>query len=356
MKDYYKILGVPEDAAEEEIKKAYRRLAHKYHPDKGGDVKKFKEINEAYQVLSDKEKRRQYDMARKGMGSFRFEDLGDIWKDTFERGGFEFPDLEEIFSDFFDFGFRKERRRDLRRGDDLEVEIEMNLEDTLHDQKRKIQIDRFVVCPRCHGQGNEPGSRVKECPTCRGTGQVQQIKRTFFGTITRFTVCPMCKGEGYIPEIPCNVCKGEGRIRKIEEIVIDIPAGVDTGQILKFQGMGDAGRKKGPAGDLYVRIKIAPHPKFVRRGDDLYLEVPIKFTQAVLGGEVEIPTLEGKKIYLIIPPGTESGKIFKIRGKGIPHFRRYGRGDMYVKVNIKVPKRLTKKQKELLKKLQALGL
>jgi len=357
MKDYYKILGVSPDASEEEIKKAYRRLAHKYHPDKkGGDEQRFKEINEAYQVLSDKEKRAQYDMARKGGRSFSFEDFETFWRGTEGGFGFDIPDIEEIFSDFFGFGLGKKKRESVRKGDDIEVEVHLNLEEVIKPTKQKINLYRYITCPRCGGSGAEPGTDLQECYTCRGTGQVQQIKQTFFGTITRYTTCPTCKGEGYVPKKPCNVCKGEGRIKEKQAIVVTIPAGVDTGQILKIDRMGDAGRKNGPPGDLYLKIVINPHPIFQRKGDDIYIEVPVRFSQAVLGDEVEIPTLEKKKIYLKIPQGTESGKLFRIRNKGIPHFGSFSKGDLYVRVKIKTPKRLTKKQKELLKKLQEEGL
>jgi molecular chaperone DnaJ len=358
MKDYYKILGVPPNASEEEIKKAYRRLAHKYHPDKGGDEKKFKEINEAYQVLSDKEKRAQYDQYGRvfegGAGPFGDFDFGTFWSDKFTKeSGFGLEDLEELLEDFFSFGVRK--TRDLRRGDDIEVELEMDLKEVLKPQNKTITLNKYVVCSRCDGRGAEPGSKINECHTCRGTGQVQQIKKTFFGTISRYTTCPVCNGEGYIPEKPCNVCKGEGRIKKEETFKVIIPAGVDSNQVLKFKGKGDAGKKGGRAGDLYLRIHIKPHPTFIRKGDDLYTTVPISFTQAVLGGEIEIPTLE-KNILLRIPAGTESGKIFRIARFGIPHFSGPGRGDLYVKIRIKTPKRLTKKQKELLKKLKEEGI
>ena len=362
MKDYYKILGVPPDASDEEIKKAYRRLAHKYHPDRGGDEKKFKEINEAYQVLSDKEKRAQYDKygrvfegaGQDFRGPFEWFDFDNFWRSDFERKtGFGFENLEDLFEEFF--GFSTRRKEDRRKGRDLEVIVEMNLKDVLKPQKKKITLYKYVVCPRCDGKGAEPASQLKECPTCRGRGEVQQIKRTFFGTISRYTTCPTCKGEGYIPEKPCNVCKGEGRIKKEETIQITIPQGVDSNQVLQFKGLGDAGRKGGKPGDLYVKIHIKPHPRFKRKQDDLYTIVQAPYSLAALGGEVEVETLE-KTVLLKVPAGTESGEIFRLKNLGIPHFAGYGRGDLYVKIQIKTPKRLTKKQKELLKKLQEEGL
>ncbi len=363
MKDYYKILGVSRDASEEEIKKAYRRLAHKYHPDKGGDEKKFKEINEAYQVLSDKEKRSQYDKFGRvfegGNFDYGFEKKAGQyyhfnWDDF--KGAFDFGlgDLEDIVEEFF--GARTKPKKDLRRGEDIHITLEIPLEKVISDHYEDIVIPKMVKCPRCGGTGAEPGSSLKECPTCRGTGQVQQIKHTMFGTITRYVVCPHCHGEGYIPEKKCNVCHGEGRIKKEGEIKVKIPAGVDTDQVLKFAGKGNAGRRGGKSGDLYVRIKIISHPSFKRKGDDLYTEKEVPFSILALGDEVDIKTLEGKIISLKIPTGTKSGELFRIRNKGIPHFSGYGRGDLYVKIRLKTPKRLTKEQKDLIKKLKEKGL
>jgi molecular chaperone DnaJ len=360
MKDYYKILGVPPDASDEEIRKAYYKLAHKYHPDKGGDEKKFKEINEAYRILSDKEKRAQYDRYGRvfeeapGVGAegpFEW-----FWAKPDFDFEFDFGDLGEMVEEMFGFGTERARKRDLKRGKDIEVGVEISLEDTLSGKKQKIVLEKYIVCSRCHGTGAEPGTKIKECFSCRGTGQVQQIKKTFFGTFTRTTICPECGGEGYRPEKPCNVCNGEGRIRGEEEIEIFIPPGVDNNQIIKIPGKGDAGRRGGKPGDLYVRVFVKEHPIFERKGDDLYISVPISFSQAALGDEIEIPTLEGKKILLKVPAGTESGKILRISGKGIPHFSAQGRGNLYVKLIIKTPKKLTKKQRELLEKLKEEGL
>jgi len=373
MKDYYKILGVDRNASPEEIKKAYYKLAHKYHPDKGGDEKKFKEINEAYQVLSDKKKRAQYDQfgttfndnsnTTGGYGGF----ANGQWRNFHFANGFggmnfgfdEADDIEKIFEKFFGGGGEaeeKENIKDLKRGEDIKIDLAIDLKDTLHSFKKEIFIDKYVVCPRCHGTGAEPGTKLKKCPTCGGTGRVQQIKRTIFGSFITYTVCPVCHGEGYIPEQPCSVCHGEGRIKKRVEMTLKIPAGVDSNQILRFRGGGNAGHRQGKAGDLYVRILVKPNPLFKREGDDLLYTTSITFSQATLGGEIDIPTLEGKTISLKVPPGIQSGKVFRISKKGIPHFRRGGRGDLYVKLNIKTPTKLTKEQKELLKKLKEEGL
>lgn len=376
MKDYYAILGVPRDASEEEIKKAYRRLAHKYHPDKGGNSEKFKEINEAYQVLSNKEKRAQYDKfgrvfegASSGGAS---EDFGgfswgfgpgfgwdqDAMRDHFE-GVFGSVDLGDIFEEVFGFGVggRKDVRRKTRnRGSDIEIDIELPLEAVLKSHQKTITVYKFIKCTRCGGTGAEPGTPIKECFSCRGSGEVQKIQRTFFGSFTRVVTCPECSGEGNRPERPCNVCKGEGRIKGEEDLKVFIPAGVDTNQEIKIAGGGDAGKRGAESGDAYVRIFVNKHPFFERRADNLYIKVPISFSQAVLGDEIEIPTLEGKSILLKVPPGTESGKILKISNKGIPHYSGYGRGDLYVELIIKTPKKLTKRQKELLEKLRDEGI
>ncbi|MFH1180909.1 MAG: molecular chaperone DnaJ [bacterium] len=361
MPDYYQILGIDRKASAEEIKKAFYRLAHKHHPDKGGDEKKFKEINEAYQVLSDKEKRSQYDNfgqvfepgAAPGAGTgFEW-----AWGRPDANIDFDFGDLGEMMEEMFGFGSGVRHKRDSKRGRDIEVDLEISLEETARGKEKSITLEKIIQCPRCMGSGGEPGTKIKECFSCRGTGQVQQIKKTFFGSFTQYTTCPECGGEGYKPERPCNVCKGEGRLKGDEEIKIFIPAGVDTSQVIKVEGKGEAGKKGGKPGDLYIHIFLKKHPVFERKGDDLYTLAPISFSQAVLGdNEVEVTTLEGSKILLKVPEGTESGKVLRISGKGIPHFQGYGRGDMYVELIVRTPKKLTKKQKELLEELKNAGL
>jgi len=356
-KDYYQILGISREASQDEIKKAYRKLAHKYHPDKGGDEKKFKEINEAYQILSDKEKRSQYDRFGRvfegGAGAEPGFDFQWAW------GGpgmdFDFEDFGDIVEEIFGSGFSR-RKKDPRRGKDIETGLEVSLEEILRSREKEISLFKKIICPRCQGTGSEPGTKIKECFSCRGTGQVQQIKKTPFGSFTRYTVCPECGGEGFRPEKPCNVCRGEGRIKSEEKIKIYIPAGVDTNQVIKVEGKGEAGKRGGKPGDLYARIFIKPHPTLKRKGDDLYVSLPISFTQAVLGDEIEVLTLDGKKILLKVPVGTESGKVLRISGKGIPHFSGYGQGNMYVELVVKTPKKISKKQKELLEKLREEGI
>jgi len=363
--DYYKILGVSREASQPEIKKAFRRLAHKHHPDKGGDDKQFHKINEAYQVLSDKQKKNQYDqfgrtfdnMGQSGPSEgFSGFDFGSFGQRAQSGAGSNFDNLGDIFEEFFSNG-RQQRKEDLRRGNDIQLDIEINLEDVLASQKRDFSIYKYGICPRCKGTGAESGTKIKECSTCRGEGHVQQIRKTILGTMTQNTVCPTCQGEGSIPEKPCNVCNGAGRIKKNENINITIPAGVDSGQVIKFREKGDVGKRNGTAGDLFVRIFVKRHPIFERKGDDLYATIPVSFSQIALGDQVEIPDLEtGKKAFLKVPAGTEPGKIFRISQKGVSRFSSYGRGNLYVGITVDTPKRLTRKQKDLLKELRKQGL
>lgn len=361
-KDYYKILGVIRGANAEDIKKAYRKLAQKYHPDKGGDAEKFKEINEAYQILSDKEKRSQYDrfgQAFEGRGfggeaGFGTQD-GWFWGRPDANFDFEFEDLGDMVEEMFGFGQSK-KKRDLKKGKDIRLDLEISLEEAFRGVGKEFTISKNAQCPRCAGRGSEPGTKTTECFSCRGTGQVQQIRKTFFGAFTKYVVCPECGGEGYRFEKPCNVCKGEGRVKGERKIKISIPAGVDHNQVIKIEGEGEAGRRSGRPGDLYVRIFVKPHAVFKREGDDLFVRVPITLSQAALGAEVELPTIEGKQVLLKVPAGTEPKKVFRISGKGITHFGGFGRGEMYVELDVKIPKKLTKKQKELLEQLGQEGL
>jgi molecular chaperone DnaJ len=365
MKDYYQILGISKTASVDDIKKAYYKLAHKYHPSrKDGDEKRFKEISEAYRVLSDKEKRNQYDRfgqvfeggAPGAEPGFDFQwAWGKPGMDFEEIFRGDFGDLGEMMEEMFGFGMPK-RRKNFKRGRDIEVDVEISLEDTIVGREKTISLYRYITCSRCQGSGAEPGAKINECFSCRGTGQVQQIKKTFFGSFTKYAVCPECGGEGYRPEKSCNVCRGEGRVKAEETIKIFIPAGVDTNQVIKVEGKGEAGKKGGRPGDLYIRIFVKKHPIFARRGDDLYVSVPISFSQASLGDEIEVLTLEGSKIFLAVPSGTESGKILRISGKGVPRFSSHGRGNLYVQLEIKTPKKINKKQKELLEKLKEEGI
>lgn len=363
--DYYEILGVARGATQEEIKKAFHKLAHKYHPDKGGDEKKFKEINEAYQVLSDKQKRTQYDQFGRvfdqgGPGGYSAGDQGFdfswIWGNRPQgETEFDFGDIGDILEDFVGGGGRAKSKKDIRKGKDIQVDIEVPLESVLEENIQKINLFKQATCHRCQGSGAEPGTKVKECFSCRGLGQVQQVKKTFLGSYTTIGICPECKGEGTIPEKPCNVCKGEGRIKAEETIEVVLPAGVDTNQVIKMEGKGEAGKRQGKTGNLFVRVFVKQHPVFQRRGDDLFTKTSITFSQAALGDKVEIETLAKTKILLDIPAGTESGKIFRITDKGIPHFGGYGKGSLYIDLRIKTPKKISRKQRELLEKLREEG-
>ncbi len=365
--NYYEVLGVSKTASQDEIKKAFHKLAHKYHPDKGGDEKKFKEINEAYQVLSDQTKRSQYDQfgrvfdGNNGFSGQSGPASGWNWAWGNRAQGdveFDFGDIGDVFEEFFGGGFGSERRgkKNIKKGRNIQVDIEMDLERTLKESVEKINLRKHIICNRCQGSGGEPGSNIKECFSCRGTGQVQQVKKTILGSYTVSATCPECKSEGTIPEKICNVCKGEGRTKGDETIEIHIPAGVDTNQVIKIQGKGEAGKKGGDAGDLFARILIKKHKEFERRGDDLFKQAEINFSQAVLGDEAEIKTLEGTSILLQIPPGTESGKILRISGRGIPHFGGYGKGNLYVELKIKTPKKISRYQKKALEELKKQGL
>lgn len=350
-----------QQASQDEIKKAFHKLAHKYHPDKGGDEKKFKEINEAYQVLSDAQKRQQYDQFGKGfdqMGGGGAQDFNWAWQNQAQGGGFDAEDLGDIFENFFSFGGggRPGRKKDIRKGKDIQVDIEIGLEETLKPIVRQIRLNKLITCLRCAAKGAEPGTKINECVMCRGQGQVQQVKRTILGSYTSFATCPDCKGEGTKPEKPCNVCHGEGRVKGEEEISFTIPAGIDNNQAIEIPEKADAGKKGGKAGDLYVRVYVKKHPVFARKGDDLYMTQEIHYSSAMLGDEIEIPALEGTKILLTVPTGTESGKILRVSGKGIPNFGSNHRGNMYVELLIKIPKKLSREQKDLLHKLKEKGL
>lgn len=362
--DYYEILGITKSASQDEIKKAFHKLAHKYHPDKGGDEKKFKEINEAYQVLSDAQKRQQYDQFGRvfdqGQPGGEASGFNWAWGNRAQGQGedieFDFNNVGDIFEEFFGGGTRHATKKDARRGKDIQVDVEIELERTLKDTVEKINLYKQNTCHRCGGNGAEHGTKIKECVMCRGAGQVQQVRKTFLGSYTTSATCPDCKGEGTMPEKPCNVCKGEGRTKADETIEVTIPAGIDTNQVIRVDGKGEAGKRGAKSGNLFIRIFVKKHSVFERRGDDLFTESNINFSQAVLGDEIELKILEGTNILLQVPQGTESGKVLRISGKGIPHFGGYGRGNMFVELNIKTPKKLTKEQRKALDEMRKIGL
>lgn len=343
-KDYYKILGVGRNASQEEIKRAFRKLARKYHPDVAGkgSEEKFKEINEAFQVLSDPEKRAQYDQF--GHAAFRPEDFsGFRWRgfnDLFSDFGF--GDIFDIFS-----GSRKGAKRGPEQGADLKYDMEISLEDAYNGLTTKIEVPTFVTCKTCGGTGAKPGF-LKKCPVCGGTGEIRRVQRSGFSQIINITTCKKCGGSGKIIEKPCDVCGGTGRIRKTKKIEIKIPRGVDDGFYLRVAGQGEAGYNGGPPGDLYVVIHIKPHKIFDRHENDLFCKTTISLGQAIFGGEIEVPTITGKA-KIKIPPGTQSHTVFRLKGQGMPDIHSHKRGSQLVKVVVEIPKNLSKKEKRLLK-------
>ncbi|MFA7170870.1 MAG: molecular chaperone DnaJ [Candidatus Paceibacterota bacterium] len=367
-KNYYEILGVEKGAGDDEIKKAYRKLAHQHHPDKkGGDEAKFKEINEAYQVLSDKQKRGQYDQfgstfdganpgqGAGGFGGFDFSGFGG----GNGANGFNFEgDLGDLFGDIFGGGGRTSQARQ-EKGKDVAVDIELTLEEALEGVEKEIKLYLSVVCSKCSGTGAETGSKMEKCKTCSGAGYVQKQKRTMFGVFAQNEICPDCKGLGERPEKRCSKCGGDGRVKEEKVINVKVPAGIAEGQTIRISGAGEAGFRSGSgksiAGDLYVTAHLKKHPLFERRGDDLVYKLDISFSQAALGDSTTIPTLKGK-IKLKIPSGIQSGKIIKIGGGGFPHLQGRGAGDMYLTVQIKTPEKISRKQRSLLEELQKEGL
>jgi molecular chaperone DnaJ len=340
MKDYYEILGVSREASKEDIKKAYYKLAHKYHPDKGGDEKKFKEISEAYHVLSDETKRSNYD---------RF---GQADTAGFESNWQNF-DFGDIFNNFFTGG---RTQKDNRRGQDIQVEIEITLEDVIKGTEKSFNLSKDIPCDRCHGSGAEPGSEIKECPTCKGTGEVRKVSQTIFGAFAMSSPCPDCHGEGKVAEKTCQKCRGYGRVKGEEKIDVRIPPGVSFGQKLVLSGKGETGIRGGRNGDLYIHLFVKPNSVFQRRGDDLYTSVDISLTTSILGGEVDVLLPEGGEVSLKVPAGTDSGKVLRISNKGIPHFSSHGRGNLYVQLKVKTPKKLTRKQRQIIEDLKKEGL
>ncbi len=348
-RDYYEVLGVDKSADESAIKKAYRSLAKKYHPDMNpGDKeaeKNFKEVNEAYAVLSDPEKKAKYDQ----FGHAAFEAGGGGYGDFSGFGGMDF-DISDIFSSFFGGGMGGSgARRGPVRGEDINVRLTLDFEEAVFGVKKEISYQRIQKCGECSGTGAAKGTTPKTCPTCNGSGRVRVQQRTPLGIMQTQKTCDSCRGTGKIVEKPCDSCRGNGYIRATKKLDVSIPAGIDDGQRIVLSGQGCDGRDGGPAGDLYIFISVRPHSMFERDGSDVYCEVPISFTEAALGAEIDIPTLEGTEKYEI-PEGTQTGTMFTLRQKGIPVVNSKNRGSLNITVKVEVPKNLTGEQKELLQK------
>ncbi len=357
-RDYYEVLGVSKGASDDEIKKAHRKLAKKYHPDLNRDnpeaAEKFKELNEAYEVLSDKDKRAKYDQFGfagvdpnygAGQGGFG----GGF-------GGFDMGDLGDIFGSFFGGGFggssSRSRRNAPQRGETLQQRIMLSFEEAAFGCEKEITINRTESCDECGGTGAEKGTSVETCSNCHGSGVVMQTQRTPLGMFQTQGACPNCRGTGKIIRKPCKKCGGTGKMRKSRTLKVKIPAGIDDGQSIQLRGQGNAGVNGGPSGDVIVTISIRPHPLFTRDGNNVICEIPISFPQAALGDTLQVPTIDGKVEYTI-PEGTQTGTVFRLRGKGIQNVNGRGRGDQYVRVNIEVPTHLTDHQKRLLRDFEA---
>ena len=357
-KDYYKILGVDKNASADDVKKAFKKSAMQHHPDRpGGNEAKFKEINEAYQVLSDAEKRKRYDQ----FGS-DFEQQGGFgqgmnWDDFMRaargQGGqsqsFDFGDLGDIFGDFFGGGQRQSRGPS--RGRDIQVDVEIDFKEAAFGVEREMSLRKQEKCDVCKGEGAEPGSVVDTCHTCKGQGQVAQIQRTILGSMQTVAACPDCHGRGKRASKKCKHCGGDGILAKTSNIKIKIPAGIDNGQSIRLEGHGEAAPHGGQSGDLYVRVHARQQKGMARDGYNIYTDAEIGYPQAVLGDKIEVETLDGV-IKLVIPEGTESGQLIRLRDKGVPHLEGRGRGDHYVKIKIRVPKRLSREARKKLDELR----
>ncbi len=344
-RDYYETLGVSRKASAEEVKKAFRRLAMRYHPDRNnedGAEAKFKEIGEAYEVISDPEKRAAYD--RYGHAGLQGFDFGQPFE------GFDFGGFGDIFDAFFG-GTAARRAREAQRGADRRAEIEIDFQEAAFGCEMEIDITRNERCPRCGGNRAEPGSQLARCPSCDGSGEVRRVSRSFFGQFVNIATCPQCHGEGRIIKEPCKECKGSGRQRQTRTLLVKIPPGISDDSQMRLSGEGDVGMNGGSPGHLYLHIGVKPHPHFQRDEDDLIYDLPLNLAQATLGCQVEIPTLEGKPNVLKVPPGTQSGRVFVLRGKGVSRLHVGGRGDLLIQANVVVPTGLTDEQRELLQRL-----
>ncbi len=347
-RDYYEILSVDRNASAEDVKRAYRRMVKQYHPDiyKGDDADhRIKEINEAYEVLSNPEKRGAYD---------RFGHAG-VQSAAGGAPGAGFSDFADIFEEFFGggFGFRRGSQRGPVRGSDLRYNLAVEFEEAVLGAEKEIKVTRHETCPRCEGVGAEPGTTPMRCPTCNGSGEVRQRQQTILGSFVNVTTCPRCRGEGEVVTTPCQQCHGERVVENTRRLRVKIPPGVDDGTRIRLPNEGEPGMRGGEPGNLYVFISVKPHKIFLRSEDDILLELPINVAQAVLGAEVEAPTLDGPRMVKILP-GTQPGKGLRLRGLGVPHLRKSGRGDMLITINVRIPTQLSEEQNVLFEQLSEL--
>jgi molecular chaperone DnaJ len=346
-RDYYDVLGVPRTADDAEIKRAFRRLAQQHHPDvdrNDGAEERFKELNEAYRILSDRQRRSAYDM------------FGHAGVEGAAAGGFEgfgggFGPFGDIFDAFFGGAPAGARRRGrVVAGADLRYDLTIDFAEAVFGVTKEISFPTLVTCGHCEGAGGEPGTELETCPECNGTGEKRRVAQTILGQMVNIVACPRCRGEGRIIATPCTECGGDGRVREDRTLQVNIPAGIDDGQRIALEGQGEGGPRGGPNGDLYVAVKIRPHPQLLRRGTELYHELPITYPQAALGATLSVPTVEGVE-EVEIPAGTQSGNEIRLRSKGVPRLRGAGRGDLHVILNVVVPGRLGKRERELLREL-----
>ncbi|MBN1585543.1 molecular chaperone DnaJ [Candidatus Uhrbacteria bacterium] len=355
MKNPYEVLGVSKDATEEEIKTAYRKLAHKCHPDKtGGSCENFKEVNAAYQILGDREKRKKFDQYGPA-----FEQMGGFGAGGSGQGGFggaqgfgqgqqfDFGNLNDIFGDIFGFGGGEHGSVRQKRGRHIEMDIRVDFKEAVFGTEKELKVYRDMECPDCGGSGAAKGTGTVTCRECGGKGQVRSVRQSVFGAFQTVSTCRACEGRGQRPETPCRKCHGTGIFRGERVLGLKVPAGINDGEILRMSGEGEAAGKGGISGDLYVTVRVKPHPRFRRDGFDVLTTERIPMTLAALGGSLEVETLDGS-VDLKIPPGTQSGQGFRLRGKGVPHLRRTGRGDHLVGVEVEIPKRLSRGQRKVL--------
>ncbi len=352
-RDYYEVLGVDRNASADEIKKAYRKLAKKYHPDlnpddKEGAEQKFKEATEAYEVLSDAGKKQQYDQ----FGHAAFDQTAG---GGYGGAGFDGFDVGDIFSSFFGGGFgggRRQNPNSPQRGRDLGYNVELTFEEACFGVEKDISISHLEKCDTCNGTGAARGSSPITCPRCHGSGQTATVQRTPFGNIQTMRTCDECGGKGKIIKEPCTECHGDGVVRRSKKIRVKIPAGIDDGQQVYVRGEGDIGLNNGPSGDLILSVRVKRHKLFVRQGYDIICEYPLSFVQAALGAEIQVPTIDGKVVYNV-PEGTQTGAVFRLKGKGVPKLNSTQRGDQYVNIKIEIPKGLTEKQKDILRQFDS---